>query len=598
MNEGQICMNSVKQYLHFVKPYKWRIFWTIIIGIIKFAIPLLLPLILKYVIDDIIGANTLSDTDKVTKLFWVMGGAFIIFLFLRPPIEYIRQYLAQWVGNRILFDIRDKLFDHIQRLSLKYYSKTKTGEIISRVINDVEQTKSFVVTGLMNVWLDLITIGIAIIIMLQMDVSLTIVAIILFPLYGFAVKYFFSKLRQSTRERSQAVAEVQGHLHERVQGISITRSFALEDYEQEQFAKRNNHFWEKSMNQINWNARTFAVTNTITDLAPLLVIAYAGYQVIGGSMTLGTMVAFVGFMDRVYSPLRRLINSSTVLTQAIASIDRVYELLNEPYDIVDKPNAKPLTNVKGKINFEDVHFRYEEEEQEVLKGINLQVDAGETIALVGMSGGGKSTLISLIPRFYDVTNGEIKVDGVDIRQVKARSLRDQIGMVLQDNILFSESIATNIRMGNPHATDEEVIQAAKAANAHDFIMELSYGYDTLVGERGVKLSGGQRQRVAIARVFLKNPPILIFDEATSALDLESEHTIQEAMEKLASNRTTFIVAHRLATITHADRIVVIENGEIVEVGSHEQLMEKQGSYYELYQVQNLDNHETKTIDHK
>src|SRR5699024_7722904 len=265
--------------------------------------------------------------------------------------------------------------------------------------------------------------------------------------------------------------------------------------------------------------------------------------------------------------------------------------MNESYDIVDKPEAKDLGKVRGTVDLEDVTFRYEKDEMDVLKNVNLHVQEGETIALVGMSGGGKSTLISLIPRFYDVTEGSIRVDGMDIRDVKARSLRDNIGMVLQDNILFSESIEMNIRMGKPDASDEEVLNAAKAANAHAFIKELPYGYDTTVGERGVKLSGGQKQRIAIARVFLNDPPILIFDEATSALDLESEHIIQEALEKLASNRTTFIVAHRLATITHADRIVVIENGEIQEVGSHEELMYNQGSYYDLYKVQNLDTHE-------
>ncbi|WP_067728754.1 ABC transporter ATP-binding protein [Oceanobacillus damuensis] len=581
-------MSSVKQYMKFVKPYKWKIFWTIIVGIIKFGIPLLMPLILKYVIDDVIGADNLSDTDKITNLFWIMGISFAVFLILRPPIEYIRQYLAQWVGNKILYDIRDRLFDHIQKLSLKYYSKTKTGEIISRVINDVEQTKNFVITGLMNIWLDLITILIAIGIMLTMDVSLTIVSIILFPLFGFAIKYFFGKLRQLTRERSQALAEVQGHLHERVQGVPVTRSFALEEYEQGQFQSRNTNFLDKALNHTDWNAKTFAVTNTITDLAPLLVIAFAGYQVIMGNVTLGTMVAFVGYMERVYSPLRRLINSSTTLVQAIASIDRVFEFMNEKYDIVDKDNAIEPGRVKGSVKLDNVSFRYDEEELPVLEGINLDVEKGETIAFVGMSGGGKSTLISLIPRFYDVTDGAIKVDGIDIRDMKARSLRDNIGMVLQDNILFSESIAMNIRMGKPDATDEEVIAAAKAASAHEFIESLPYGYDTLVGERGVKLSGGQKQRVAIARVFLKNPPILIFDEATSALDLESEHLIQETMERLASERTTFIVAHRLATITHADRIVVIENGQIVEMGSHNELMDKQGHYYDLYQIQHLD----------
>ncbi|MFD1040064.1 ABC transporter ATP-binding protein [Virgibacillus byunsanensis] len=584
-------MSSTKQYMEFVKPYKWKIVWTILIGIVKFAIPLLMPLILKYVIDDIIDAEDMTQAEKTSQLLWLMGGAFVIFLVLRPPIEYIRQYLAQWVGNKILYDIRDRLFDHIQKLSLKFYSQTKTGEIISRVIHDVEQTKTFVITGLMNIWLDLITILIAIIIMLTMDVWLTIAAIILFPIYGFSVKYFYAKLRSLTRERSQALAEVQGHLHERVQGVPVTRSFALEDYEQGQFDARNENFLKKALNHTNWNAKTFAVMNTVTDLAPLLVIAFAGYQVINGNLSMGTMVAFVGYMERVYSPLRRLVNASTVLTQSIASIDRVFELMNEKYDIVDKENATELQRVNGSIDMENVSFRYEDEEAEVLKNVDLHVKKGETIAFVGMSGGGKSTLISLIPRFYDVTNGAIKVDGVDIRDVKARSLRNNIGMVLQDNLLFSESIAMNIRMGNPDATDEEVVAAAKAANAHGFIKDLSNGYDTLVGERGVKLSGGQKQRVAIARVFLKDPPILIFDEATSALDLESEHTIQEAVEKLASDRTTFIVAHRLATITHADRIVVIENGEIQEAGSHDVLMRKKGSYYNLYQVQNLDNPE-------
>ncbi|WP_449354308.1 ABC transporter ATP-binding protein [Virgibacillus natechei] len=583
-------MSSVKQYMSFVKPYKWKILWTILIGIVKFGIPLLMPLILRYVIDNIIGAEA-STADKVSELFWLMGIAFVVFLILRPPVEYIRQYLAQWVGNKVLYDIRDRLFDHIQKLSLKFYSQTKTGEIISRVIHDVEQSKNFVITGLMNVWLDLATIIIAIAIMLTMDVGLTIVSIILFPLFGFAIKFFYGRLRRLTRDRSQALAEVQGHLHERIQGVPVTRSFALEDYEQGQFETRNANFLDKALKHTDWNAKTFAVTNTITDLAPLLVITYAGYQVINGNLTLGTMVAFVGYMERVYSPLRRLINSSTTLVQAIASIDRVFEFFNVKYDVVDKDNAKELQRVDGNVSIENVSFRYDEEENEVLKNVRLHVQKGETIAFVGMSGGGKSTLISLIPRFYDVTGGAIKVDGMDIRDVKARSLRDNIGMVLQDNTLFSESIAMNIRMGNPDATDEEVVEAAKAANAHAFIDELPYGYDTLVGERGVKLSGGQKQRVSIARVFLKNPPILIFDEATSALDLESEHMIQESLEGLAFDRTTFIVAHRLATITHADRIVLIENGEIQEIGTHDELMRMKGGYYDLYQVQDLDDGE-------
>lgn len=570
----------------FVKPYWWKIIGTVLIGVVKFAIPLLIPLIVKYVIDNIVLETALTEQEKLSELFWLMGIAVTVFLIVRPPVEYYRQYLAQLVSSQILYDIRDKLFDHIQKLSLRYYSNVKTGEIISRVIHDVEQTKTFVVTGLMNVWLDLTTILIAIVIMLTMDVPLTLVAIMLFPVYGIAVKYFYGRLRELTRDRSQRLAEVQGHLHERVTGIRVTRSFALEDHEQELFNEKNENFLDSAITHTKWNAKTFAVMNTVSDLAPILVIAFAGYQAIAADLSIGTMVAFVGYMERVYSPLRRLINASTVLTQSIASIDRVFEFYNEKYDIVDRKDAIDVGEVKGSVAIDNVSFEYDTDSP-VLKNINLNVRSGETIALVGMSGGGKSTLISLLPRFYDVSEGSIKVDGIDVRAMKARSLRDNIGMVLQDNILFSDSIATNIRMGNPEASIEDVIAAAKAANAHEFIEKLPRGYETLVGERGVKLSGGQQQRVAIARVFLKNPPILIFDEATSALDLESEQSIQQAMEKLASTRTTFIVAHRLATITHADRIVVMEHGEIQEVGTHEELIRKKGSYYDLYQVQDF-----------
>lgn len=550
---------------------------------------MLTPLLLKYVLDDVIAADLAQD-EKLSKLFLAMGIMLFIFLVLRPPVEYYRQYYAQWVGSKILYDIRDQLFDHIQKLSLRYYANTRAGEVISRVIHDVEQTKTFVITGLMNLWLDLFTILIAIVIMLTLDVPLTIVSIILFPLYGFSIKYFYGRLRHLTRSRSQALAEVQGYLHERVQGIPVIRSFAIEDHEQKLFDKQNSNFLQKALDHTNWNAKTFAVVNTITDIAPLLVIGYAGYQVIQGDLTVGTLVAFVAYIDRLYNPLRRLVNSSTTLTQALASMDRVFEFIDEKYDIVDGPNAVECKNVSGNMSFENVTFSYgdDDDDQVVLKDINLNIQSGETVALVGMSGGGKSTLVSLIPRFYDVTGGRILLDGTDIRSYKVRSLRDKIGMVHQDTFLFSESVKHNILLGKPGATDEEIMEAAKAANAHEFIENLPQGYDTKVGERGVKLSGGQKQRIAIARVFLKNPPLLIWDEATSALDLESEHLIQESLEELAKSRTTFIVAHRLSTITHADKIVLIEHGEIVEVGTHAELMSQKGHYFNLFQVQQLD----------
>ncbi|ARJ38410.1 ABC transporter ATP-binding protein [Sporosarcina sp. P21c] len=576
---------SIKRYLQFVKPYNWQIVFTVLIGVVKFAIPLFLPLLIKIVIDDIIGSPTLSDSDKTQQLFYWLGGTIIVFFLIRPPVEYYRQYYAQLVSNKILFDIRKSLYAHLQKLGLRFYSNTRAGEVISRVINDVEQTKNFVMIGLMNVWLDLATIIIAIAIMLTLDVELTLVTLLAFPFYAFSVKHFFGKLRQLTRKRSQALADVQSYLHERVAGVSIIKSFAIEDKEQERFDEVNNKFLDRAIEHTRWNAKAFAVVNTITDVAPLLVIGYAGYQVINGSLTVGTMVAFIAFIERLYSPLRRLVNSSTSLTQSFASMDRVLDLMNEKYDVIDKENAKVLPSIAGEIEFDSVSFAYEEDE--VLTNISLNIRPGETVALVGMSGGGKSTIISLIPRFYDVTSGAIRIDGHDIRDVKVKSLRDQIGMVLQDSILFSDSVKSNILMGKPDATDEEVIAAAKAANAHDFIETLSEGYDTRVGERGVKLSGGQKQRISIARVFLKNPALLILDEATSALDLESEALIQDSLERLAHDRTTLIVAHRLSTITHADCIYVIDQGELKESGTHLELMKLNGTYAGLFNRQEL-----------
>ncbi|NME07049.1 ABC transporter ATP-binding protein [Psychrobacillus sp. BL-248-WT-3] len=580
-------MSTMKRYMEFVKPYNWQIFLTIIIGVIKFAIPLFIPILIKIVVDDIIGGDMATD-EKIQQLVYWLGGTALVFLIVRPPIEYYRQYLAQLVSNKILYDIRQKLYIHLQKLSLKYYSNTRAGEVISRVINDVEQTKNFVMIGLMNVWLDLATILIAIGIMLTMNVKLTLVTLIAFPFYAFSVKYFFGKLRDLTRKRSQALARVQSYLHERVQGMSIIKTFTLEKHEQKLFNETNGEFLDKAVDQTIWNAKAFAVVNTITDIAPLLVIAYAGYEAIHGRLSVGTMAAFIAYIERLYSPLRRLVNSSTTLTQSFASMDRVFELMDEKYDIIDKPGAKNLGNTFGEVTFSNVSFQYEKGGQTILNNINLQVNSGETVAFVGMSGGGKSTIISLIPRFYDVSDGSVKIDGKDVRDVTIESLRQQIGIVLQDNILFSDSVKSNILMGKPGASDEEVIEAAKAANAHDFIMELPEGYETKVGERGVKLSGGQKQRVAIARVFLKNPTILVLDEATSALDLESESLIQDSLERLAQNRTTIIVAHRLSTITHADKICVIENGELAEEGSHSELMKSKGVYYNLFQIQQLD----------
>ncbi|MBD3506295.1 SAV1866 family putative multidrug efflux ABC transporter [Staphylococcus aureus] len=577
----------IKRYLQFVKPYKYRIFATIIVGIIKFGIPMLIPLLIKYAIDGVINNHALTTDEKVHHLTIAIGIALFIFVIVRPPIEFIRQYLAQWTSNKILYDIRKKLYNHLQALSARFYANNQVGQVISRVINDVEQTKDFILTGLMNIWLDCITIIIALSIMFFLDVKLTLAALFIFPFYILTVYVFFGRLRKLTRERSQALAEVQGFLHERVQGISVVKSFAIEDNEAKNFDKKNTNFLTRALKHTRWNAYSFAAINTVTDIGPIIVIGVGAYLAISGSITVGTLAAFVGYLELLFGPLRRLVASFTTLTQSFASMDRVFQLIDEDYDIKNGVGAQPIEIKQGRIDIDHVSFQYNDNEAPILKDINLSIEKGETVAFVGMSSGGKSTLINLIPRFYDVTSGQILIDGHNIKDFLTGSLRNQIGLVQQDNILFSDTVKENILLGRPTATDEEVVEAAKMANAHDFIMNLPQGYDTEVGERGVKLSGGQKQRLSIARIFLNNPPILILDEATSALDLESESIIQEALDVLSKDRTTLIVAHRLSTITHADKIVVIENEHIVETGTHRELIAKQGAYEHLYSIQNL-----------
>lgn len=577
----------IKRYLKFVKPYRYRIIATIIVGIIKFGIPMLIPLLIKYAIDGVINNHSLTNQEKFSHLGVAIGIALFIFLIVRPPIEFIRQYLAQWTSNKILYDIRKQLYNHLQALSVRFYANNQVGQVISRVINDVEQTKDFILTGLMNIWLDCITIIIALSIMFFLDVKLTFAAIFIFPFYILTVYFFFGRLRKLTRVRSQALAEVQGFLHERVQGMSVIKSFAIEDNEAKNFDNHNKNFLQRAFQHTRWNAYSFAAINTVTDLGPIIVIGVGSYLAITGSITVGTLAAFVGYLEQLFGPLRRLVSSFTTLTQSFASMDRVFQLMDEDYDIKNGIGAQPIKISKGQIDLKHVSFKYNENEKEVLHDINLTINKGETVAFVGMSGGGKSTLINLIPRFYDVTQGEILIDHHNVKDFLTGSLRNQIGLVQQDNILFSDTVKENILLGRPDATDDEVVEAAKMANAHDFISNLPNGYDTEVGERGVKLSGGQKQRLSIARIFLNNPPVLILDEATSALDLESEAIIQEALDVLSKDRTTLIVAHRLSTITHADRIVVMENGRIVETGTHQQLINKRGAYEHLYSVQNL-----------
>ncbi|GIQ65002.1 putative multidrug export ATP-binding/permease protein YgaD [Paenibacillus cisolokensis] len=493
-------MKDWRMFFSFVKPYRWLVMVTLLIGAVKFAIPLLLPLLVKYVVDDILLAD-MTTAEKLDHLWKAIAFGMLLFVVARYPIEYYRQYFAQLTTSKILFDMRTRIWSHLQKLSLRYYQNRKSGEIISRMMNDVEQSKALVETGLMNIWLDMFTLILALVIMFRMDAGLTLVAIAVLPFYALAVKTLYKRLRSYSRSRSQSLAEMQGYLNEHVNGMAVVKSFTLERYEQKQFGAKNEQFYSRSLALTRWNALTYSIVNTITEIAPLLVLGYGGYLVAAKGLSVGSFVAFYGYLDRLFSPLRRLVNASTVLTQAAASMERVQELLEEHPDIRDEPDAKKLEKVRGSIELQDVWFRYKEDNDWVLRGIDLSVSPGQTVALVGMSGGGKSSLVSLLARFYDVQKGAIRLDGQDIRSVTQESLRSQIGMVLQDNVLFSGSVRENIMLGRPDASEAEMIEAAKNANAHDFIESLPNGYDTEIGERGVKLSGGQKQRIAIARVF-------------------------------------------------------------------------------------------------
>lgn len=363
-----------------------------IIGMVKFGIPLTLPMILKYVVDDLLLNPQKTLEEQVTQLFLILGGALVLFIVVRGPVEYLRQYFAQFITSRVLFDMRNKLYAHLQRLSLRYYQNTKVGEAISRFINDVEQTKNIVEVGMMNIWLDMFTLLFVLGAMFYLNPVLTLVAIAILPLYGIAVNILYKRLKKLTKDRSQALAGIQAYLHERIQGISVIRSFTLERHDHRQFTEINRNFLNKAMAQTRWNALTFAVINTLTDIAPLLVIGYGGYRVIHHSLTIGTFVAFFGYLDKLYAPLKRLINSSTVLTQASASLERVMELMDEPYDIVDAEDAKKLDAPARSITFDGVWFKYNEQGDWVLKDVNLEIRHGQTVAFVGMSGGGNRAL--------------------------------------------------------------------------------------------------------------------------------------------------------------------------------------------------------------
>jgi subfamily B ATP-binding cassette protein MsbA len=487
------------------------------------------------------------------------------------------------IGLRIVTDLRNKLYEHIQRQSLAFFTEHPTGVLMSRITNDVQSVQTASAEAITSLVKDTFTLLSLIGVIFYTDWKLALISIVVFPLTIYPISFFGKKMRHVTKSTQITMGNLTSLLQETISGTRIVKAFSMEHYESNRFAAENEKLFKYNMKAVSVNAISGPLMDFLGGLGIAAVIFYGGYNVIKGYSTPGTFFSFIAALLMLYEPIKRLTNVNNTINQGIAGAERIFSIIDRIPDIQDKPHAVDLPPVTKGIDIQNVTFCYEK--TPVLKNINLSIKAGEVVAFVGMSGGGKTSLVNLIPRFYDVTEGRILIDGHDIRDVTLKSLRSQIAIVTQQTILFNDTVKNNIAYGDIQRTDHDIIAAAKAANAHHFIMRLPHGYESNIGELGTKLSGGEKQRISIARALLKNAPILILDEATSSLDTEAEIEVQEALDNLMKGRTTLVIAHRLSTIRNADRIIVLSHGEIVEEGTHEELLKKQGEYFRLYNLQ-------------
>jgi ABC-type multidrug transport system, ATPase and permease components len=541
------------------------------------AADLIYPMVSRNLINNII-------PNRQIAVIFKFGIILLVLYFVRMILEYIVGYYGHVLGVKIEYDMRKDLFSHIESLSFSYFDNTKTGHIMSRVVNDLFDIAEVAHHGPENLFISTIKIIGAFVLLLFINVKLTLIVFTIIPFMFYFMVVYNNKLEAVFRKFRESVADINSKVEDTISGIRVVKSFTNEDYEEKKFNSGNVLYRELRTRAVKHIGIFDSGINFFSNAATVITLVAGGYFVATNRINMGDLVAYIIYISQFLQPLSILLRFIEQYQQGMAGFKRFTEAMDIKPDIVDRENAVELRNVKGEIEFSRVKFSYDEKNS-VLSNVNLSVRKGETVAIVGPSGAGKTTLCSLIPRFYEVDEGSIKIDGTDIRDAKLKSLRQNIGIVQQDVFLFSGTIKENIGYGKLDACDEEIIEASKAANAHDFIMELPDGYDTYIGERGVKLSGGQKQRISIARMFLKNPPVLILDEATSSLDNKSESIIQKSIEDLAKNRTTFIIAHRLATIRNAGRIVVLTENGVEEQGTHSELIAKKGVYYNLYNSQ-------------
>jgi subfamily B ATP-binding cassette protein MsbA len=532
--------------------------------------------LVEHIFDDIFAQKNLS---ALRVLPWVIVGTFLF----RGLVNFGSAYLIEYVGQRIVADLRNALNSHLQSLSLSFFHRTPTGTILSRVTNDTTLVREALTQSSASMMKDATTLLALIVVAFMKDWFLALLAFIVFPVSILPLMGVYKKVRTSSRRGQGSLGNLTALLQETIQGNRVVKAFGMEEYERERFASENQRLFRHSMKAGRLRAFVPPMVELVAACGIAAVVWYGGASVISGERTQGAFVAFLTAMMLLYEPFKHLTRTNAAIQNGLAAAERLFEVLDEHNDVTNRPDADILKGIQHGLRFENVSFRYLDDW--VLRHINLEVRAGEVVALVGPSGGGKSTLSDLIPRFYDVNEGQVLIDGKDIRDVTLQSLREQIAVVTQFTFLFNDSVRNNIAYGAPERPLEEVIAAAKAANAHDFIMALPQGYDTIIGELGVRLSGGQRQRLAIARALLKNAPILILDEATSSLDTESERLVQDAIEQLMVGRTVLVIAHRLSTIQRADRILVLVDGQIVEEGRHEELLIHNAQYRRLYDLQ-------------